>query len=82
MHFFGFWGSLSFGIGFVSIIYLLVAKILNPDVSLSNRPAFYIGLTAMIIGSQLFLAGFLGELIARNSPGRNHYLIEEKIGLD
>jgi hypothetical protein len=36
----------------------------------------------MIIGSQLFLAGFLGELIARNSPGRNHYLIEEKIGLD
>ena len=82
MHFFGFWGSLSFGIGFVSIIYLLVAKILNPDVSLSNRPAFYIGLTAMIIGSQLFLAGFLGELIARNSPGRNHYLIEEKSGLD
>lgn len=82
MHFFGFWGSLSFGIGFVSIIYLVVAKILNPEVSLSNRPAFYIGLTAMIIGSQLFLAGFLGELIARNSPGRNHYLIEEKIGLD
>lgn len=82
MHFFGFWGSLSFGIGFVSIIYLVVAKILNPEVSLSNRPAFYVGLTAMIIGSQLFLAGFLGELISRNSPGRNHYLIEEKIGLD
>lgn len=82
MHFFGSWGSLSFGIGFVSIIYLLVAKIMNPEVSLSNRPAFYIGLTAMIIGSQLFLAGFLGELISRNSPGRNHYLVEEKIGLD
>lgn len=82
MHFFGSWGSLSFGIGFISIIYLLVAKILNPEVSLSNRPAFFIGLTAMIIGSQLFLAGFLGELISRNSPGRNHYLIEEKTGLD
>jgi glycosyltransferase involved in cell wall biosynthesis len=82
MHFFGSWGSLSFGIGLVSIIYLLVAKIMNPEVSLSNRPAFYIGLTAMIIGSQLFLAGFLGELISRNSPGRNHYLVEEKIGLD
>ncbi|MBL7768201.1 MAG: glycosyltransferase family 2 protein [Flavipsychrobacter sp.] len=82
MHFFGSWGSLSFGIGFISIIYLLVAKIMNPEVSLSNRPAFFIGLTAMIIGSQLFLAGFLGELISRNSPGRNHYLIEEKTGLD
>ncbi|MCU0384396.1 MAG: glycosyltransferase family 2 protein [Flavihumibacter sp.] len=82
MHFFGSWGSLSFAIGLVSIIYLLVAKIMNPEVSLSNRPAFYIGLTAMIIGSQLFLAGFLGELISRNSPGRNHYLVEEKIGLD
>lgn len=55
---------------------------MNPEVSLSNRPAFFIGLTAMIIGSQLFLAGFLGELISRNSPGRNHYLIEEKTGLD
>lgn len=81
MHFFGFWGSLCFVLGFISIAYLVIAKFVNPEVSLSNRPPFYIALSAMIIGSQLFLAGFLGELIARNSPGRNSYLIEDKIGL-
>ncbi|KYP15896.1 glycosyltransferase family 2 protein [Flavihumibacter sp. CACIAM 22H1] len=81
MHFFGLWGSLCFFIGLLSISYLIIAKIVNPEVSLSNRPPFYIALTAMVIGTQLFLAGFLGELIARNSPGRNHYLIEEKLGL-
>jgi glycosyltransferase involved in cell wall biosynthesis len=81
MHFFGFWGSLCFLVGFISAAYLIIAKFMNPEVSLSNRPPFFIALTAMVIGSQLFLAGFLGELIARNSPGRNRYLIEEKIGL-
>lgn len=81
MHFFGIWGSLCFFLGFVSITYLVVGKIVNPEVSLSNRPAFFIALAVMIIGSQLFLAGFLGELISRNAPGRNQYLIEEKIGL-
>lgn len=81
MHFFGFWGSLCFLVGFVATTYLMIAKIVYPEVFLTNRPPFYIALTAMIIGSQLFLAGFLGELIARNSPGRNTYLIEEKIGL-
>jgi hypothetical protein len=54
----------------------------NPSNYVSNRPPFYISLTAMIIGSQLFLAGFLGELIARNSPTRNNYLIETKAGFD
>lgn len=81
MHFFGLWGSLCFFIGLLAITYLIIAKIVNPEVSLSNRPPFYIALTAMVIGTQLFLAGFLGELIARNSPGRNHYLIEDKKGL-
>jgi hypothetical protein len=47
---------------------------------LTNKPHFYGALTAMIIGSQLFLTGFIAELISRNSPGRNHYLIEEKLG--
>lgn len=81
MHFFGLWGSLCFAFGFVAIAYLIFAKIVNPEVSLSNRPPFYIGLTLMVIGSQLFLAGFIGELIARNSPGRNFYLVEEKLGV-
>lgn len=81
MHFFGLWGTLSFLVGFGAIAYLIIAKILNPEISLSNRPPFFIALTAMVIGLQLFLAGFLGELISRNAAGRNHYLIEEKIGL-
>lgn len=81
MHFFGLWGTLSFLVGFVASTYLIISKILDPELSLSNRPAFFIALTAMVIGLQLFLAGFLGELISRNAAGRNHYLIEDKIGL-
>ncbi|MBZ5856230.1 glycosyltransferase family 2 protein [Flavihumibacter profundi] len=81
MHFFGLWGSLCFLLGFTSSAYLIVTKIVDPDVSLSNRPIFFIALTAMIIGSQLFLAGFLGELISRSSAARNQYLVEEKLGL-
>lgn len=81
MHFFGFWGSVSFLIGFVIFIYFTISKIINYDFVISNRPIFPIALTVMIIGSQLFLAGFIGELITRNSPERNSYLIEEKIGV-
>ncbi|MGC8749572.1 glycosyltransferase [Hydrotalea sp.] len=81
MHFFGLWGTLFFFIGLVSSIYLVIAKIIETDFSLTNRPIFYIALTSMIIGMQLFLAGFIGELIARNASERNVYLIEEKIHL-
>lgn len=82
MHFFGLIGSLFFFAGFLISIYLLVAKIIDPANSLTNRVMFYVGLTAMIIGTQLFVAGFLGELIARNAPGRNSYLIEKKLGVE
>ncbi len=82
MHFFGLYGMLCFIVGFISSIYLVVGKFVNPDFALTNRPAFYIGLTAMILGLQLFLAGFLAELISRSSVDRNTYLIEKKIGLD
>lgn len=81
MHFFGRWGSIFFLVGFIMIIYLVVGRLMYPHIGLSNRPPFYIALTTMIIGSQMFLAGFIGELISRNSPGRNFYLIEEKAGL-
>lgn len=82
MHFFGLWGTLFFFIGLVITLYLIIAKILNPlDFALTNRPGFYLALTALIIGMQLFLAGFISELIARNAPGRNSYLVEDKIGL-
>lgn len=81
MHFFGLWGTLAFAIGLGISIYLIVSKIINTEFAITNRPAFFIALTIMLIGTQLFLAGFLGELIARNAPERNNYLIEEKAGL-
>lgn len=81
MHFFGSLGSIFFLFGFVISVYLIITRLLDPNTGLSNRPPFYIALTAMIIGTQLFMAGFLGELISRNSPGRNFYLIEKKIGI-
>ena len=81
MHFFGLYGSICFFIGFIMSIYLLVSKMLNTHFALTNRPAFYIALVIMIIGMQLFLTGFIAELISRNSANRNDYLIANKIGL-
>ena len=81
MHFFGLWGTLFFVIGFFITLYLIIAKIFNAEFALTNRPAFFLALTAVILGMQLFLAGFISELIARNAPGRNRYLIQEKTGL-
>lgn len=81
MHFFGFWGTLFFIIGLSSVIYLVIAKFIDSDFSLTNKPAFYIALTSIIGGMQLFLSGFIAELVARNAAERNVYLIEEKIGV-
>jgi glycosyltransferase involved in cell wall biosynthesis len=82
MHFFGLYGTLFFLVGSCMIVYLIIAKILSTEFSLTNRPSFYIALTTMIIGMQLFLAGFVAELISRNSSERNSYLIEKKIGIE
>lgn len=81
MHFFGLWGTLFFLAGFFITLYLIIAKFISPEFALTNRPAFYLALVAILIGMQLFLAGFVSELVARNAPGRNAYLIEDKIGL-
>ncbi len=81
MHFFGLMGTFCFLLGFVLIVVLVVGRLMDPHTGLSNRPPFYIALTAMLMGTQLFLAGFLGELISRNAPNRNAYLIEKKIGI-
>ena len=81
MHFFGLYGTLCFLIGFAVSVYLTINKAIDTSFSLTNRPAFYIGLTVMIIGIQLFLTGFIAELISRNSSERNNYLIEEKLGI-
>jgi glycosyltransferase involved in cell wall biosynthesis len=81
MHFFGLWGTLFFLLGLGISVYLIISKIIDSSFALTNRPGFYLALTAIIIGMQLFLAGFIGELISRNAPGRNSYLIEKKTGL-
>ena len=80
MHFFGLWGTIFFLVGLGISIYLVIAKIIDYNFPLTNRPGFYLALTSLILGMQLFLAGFIGELISRNSPGRNSYLIEKKTG--
>ena len=81
MHFFGLWGTLFFLLGLGIAIYLVISKIIDPSFALTNRPGFYLSLTSLIVGVQLFLAGFIGELISRNSPSRNSYIVEEKTGL-
>lgn len=81
MHFFGLWGTLFFLAGMGISIYLVVSKIIDSHFALTNRPGFYLALTSVIIGMQLFLAGFIGELISRNSANRNTYLVETKTGL-
>ena len=82
MHFFGLYGTLCFLIGFVVSLYLAICKLHDSNFSLTNKPAFYIGLAVMIIGIQLFLTGFVAELIGRNSTERNNYLIEERLGIE
>ena len=81
MHIFGLWGSIVFFIGTCIWIYLFVAKILFSQFNMTERPLFYVGIISIVIGTQLFLAGFLGELIARNSSDRNYYLIDKKMGI-
>ena len=81
MHFFGLWGILFFLAGLAISVYLIVNKIMDSHFALTNRPGFFLALTSLIIGMQLFLAGFIGELISRNSPSRNSYIIEKKNGL-
>jgi hypothetical protein len=82
MHIFGLWGSIVFFIGSVIWIYLFWEKIFYSQFNMTDRPLFYVGIISIVIGTQLFLAGFLGELIARNSSDRNHYLIEQKSGIN
>ncbi|MBX3239321.1 MAG: glycosyltransferase family 2 protein [Chitinophagaceae bacterium] len=81
MHFFGLWGTVFFLVGLVVSIYLIVSKFIDPEFALTNRPAFFLALTLVLLGSQFFLAGFIGELISRSATDRNNYLIEKKLGL-
>jgi glycosyltransferase involved in cell wall biosynthesis len=82
MHFFGTWGTLFFLAGFGFSLYLIISKLIDYNFGITSRPIFYIALTSMVIGTQLFVTGFLAELISRNAPGRNSYLVEKRLGID
>jgi hypothetical protein len=81
MHFFGAMGVLMFLIGFTLAFYLGIDKLFfNKSAKLlADRTEFFVALTAMIIGVQFFLAGFLAELIGRNSSARNHYIVDKEL---
>ena len=86
MHLFGFLGTLMFLFGFLTSLYLGIGKLVSvyknlPARLLTDRPSFYIALTTMIIGTLLFLAGFLGEMISRSAPERNKYQVARTLNL-
>jgi len=80
MHLFGMLGLIFFLVGFIILTYLSVEKLIYNKYGITELPMFYLGILTLIVGSQLFLTGFLAELITRNAPDRNHYLIEKEIG--
>lgn len=84
MHFFGLLGSLMFILGFIAVIVVGATKLYNmhvgnPYILVTDSPYFFLSLVMMILGTQLFLTGFIGELIVRNSPNRNNYEISEDL---
>jgi glycosyltransferase involved in cell wall biosynthesis len=81
MHFFGLLGSLLFFAGFIIAGYLTYEKFFMQAFKMTERPLFYFGLLAMILGTQLFVAGFLGEMISRTAADKNNYLVASKLGL-
>ena len=78
MHFFGTIGTLFTMLGLVILVYLSIAKLVYTEYGIADRPLFYFGILALIIGTQLFVTGFLAELVARSAPNRNNYLVEEE----
>ena len=87
MHIFGLWGSIMFLIGFVIFLFLGAQKLWYlynsiPAKNIADISWFYVALTVMILGMQLFIAGFLGELVSRNSSERNNYLVESKLNFN
>lgn len=84
MHFFGLWGTVMFIIGFIAVVIVGASKLYAmakgiPHPLVTSSPYFYIALTMMLLGTQLFLAGFLGEIVSRSSSDRNNYKIVEEL---
>jgi len=87
MHLFGTMGTIIFVLGFIAALYIGIQKLYYLHIGVkaplvTNSPYFYLGLVAMILGTQLFLTGFLAEMVARNSSERNKYHIEESLNID
>ncbi len=80
MHFFGTLGILSFLMGFLVLLFLSFQKFYNATYGIAERPLFFLGILTVIIGVQLFVTGFLAELVVRNGADRNHYLVDKRIG--
>ena len=81
MHFFGFLGSISFMVGIAILTYLSIAKIIWNQYAMTSRPLFFLGLLGIVFGTQLFMTGFLAELVSRSSSDRNTYLIDNELNL-
>ncbi len=81
MHFFGLWGSISFMLGSLVLVYLSFTKLIYEQYNMTQRPLFFLGLLLIIFGTQMFVTGFLADLVSRSSADRNSYLIEEKMNI-
>jgi len=79
MHFFGSLGGFILFIGFLILAYLSVSKLLYKTGGIAERPLFYFGILALIVGTQLFSTGFLAEMVSRNSPNRNIYQVSQEL---
>lgn len=79
MHFFGLLGTLATFIGFCILLYLSAEKIFFDEGGLTNRPLFFLGILLIIVGFQLFITGFIAELVTRNAPDRNKYRVTEML---
>lgn len=79
MHLFGSLGTLTFIIGFIILLWLSIEKLVYGVGGIATRPLFFLGLITLIIGSQLFLTGFLAELVSRSGPDRNFYHVRERL---
>lgn len=82
MHFFGTLGLFSFFVGFAILVYLTIAKLVWTEYGMTERPIFFFGILAIIIGTQLFLTGFLAELVSRAAPNRNNYIVEKYLQIE
>ena len=77
MHFFGLVGTLSTFFGFIILLYMSLAKLFFNEGGLTERPLFFLGILLIIVGFQMFITGFIAELVTRNAPDRNKYRVVE-----